>query len=135
VVARVALPTVANVGDLYWPQLSLLGRFQSRPLALVTVSDTHYAYTSVVLPLIPLIPLAWVLTQLELLPTRALHLPVSILRSVDSLLLIIIAVAFVEATSAFVFDYLFAVRRRVPVPQIVQSLVRSIVYILLFLFV
>lgn len=84
--------------------------------------------------LIPLVPLAWVLTQLDLLPMHSLHPPLSILRSVDSLLLILGVVALVEAISAFVFDYLFAVRRHVAVPQIVQSLVRSIVYILLFLF-
>src|SRR5581483_12021086 len=84
--------------------------------------------------LVPLLPLAWALTQLELLPTRSLHPPASILRSVDSLLLVIGAIALVESISAFVFDYLFAERRHAPVPQIVQSLLRSIVYILLFLF-
>jgi small-conductance mechanosensitive channel/CRP-like cAMP-binding protein len=75
-----------------------------------------------------------VLTQLDLLPARSLHPPLSILRSIDSMLLFIGAIALVEAVSAFVFDYLCATRRRMPVPQIVQSLLRSIIYILLFLF-
>lgn len=84
--------------------------------------------------LVPLLPVAWALTQLDLLPARSLHPPVSILRSVDYLLLVTIVIALVEAVNAFVFDYLFAERRNTPVPQIVQSLVRSIIYLLLFLF-
>jgi len=113
---------------LYWVVFKAV-RWRSSLFQTLTARVRLWCYL-----LIPLLPLAWALTQLELLPTRALHPPLSILRSVDSLLLFLGAIALVEATSAFVFDYLFAVRRHVPVPQIVQSLVRSIVYILLFLF-
>lgn len=117
-----------GLGFLYWIVFKTIS-WHSSLLQTLYTRTRFWFYL-----LVPLLPLAWALTQLELLPTRSLHPPASILRSVDSLLLVIGAIALVESISAFVFDYLFAERRHAPVPQIVQSLLRSIVYILLFLF-
>lgn len=123
-----ALAIFIGLSLLYWVVFKAV-HWRSPLLQTLTTRIRFWLYI-----LVPLLPIAWALTQLELLPTRSLHPPASILRSVDYLLLVILAVAIVEAVSAFVFDYLFAVRRNTPIPQIVQSLVRSIVYLLLFLF-
>lgn len=113
---------------LYWVVFKAI-YWRSPLLQTLTARTRLWCYL-----LIPLIPLAWALTQLDLLPGRTFQPSRSLLRSLDSLLLVTAAIALVEGVSGFIFDYLFAVRRNTPVPQIVQSLVRGIVYLLLFLF-
>jgi small-conductance mechanosensitive channel len=49
-------------------------------------------------------------------------------------LLMVLSIIIVEVCSAFVFDYLYAIRRNTDVPHILRSLARGIVYTLLFLF-
>ncbi|MBM4259756.1 MAG: mechanosensitive ion channel [Deltaproteobacteria bacterium] len=125
------LQTVAifiGLSLFYWIIFKAL-RWRSPLLRTLTARIRFWMYLFV-----PLIPLAWLLTQLDLLPIRALHPSRSLLRSVDSVLLVVTIIALVEAVSAFISDYLFAVRRNTPVPQIVQSLVRGVVYLLVFLF-
>ena len=123
-----ALAIFVGLGFLYWIIFKAV-HWRSSLFQTLVASIRLWFYL-----LVPLLPIAWALTQLDLLPARALHPPASILRSVDYALLVIGIIAFVEAIGAFVFDYLFATRQHTPVPQIVQSLIRSIVYVLVFLF-
>lgn len=85
--------------------------------------------------LIPLAPLVWGTTLLLGVPDGHFRLPQSalVIHTEHYLLLILIAILMVEACSAFVFDYLFVVRRKAEVPQILRSLSRIVVYISLFL--
>lgn len=84
--------------------------------------------------LIPFFPIAWVLHRL--VPSTQGHLqhPERALLFADYALLTVLVTAAVEAGSAFLFDYLFAVRRHTEVPKILRSLLRGIVYTLLFFF-
>jgi small-conductance mechanosensitive channel/CRP-like cAMP-binding protein len=113
---------------LYWV---IFKRVQWRS-ALAQTLTSHirpYAY-----PLIPLMTLAWVMYQLLRLPQDYLHPPESVLWFLDSVVLVILGVLLVEACGVFVFDYLFAVRRKTEVPHILRSLARGVVYVSLFFF-
>jgi small-conductance mechanosensitive channel/CRP-like cAMP-binding protein len=80
--------------------------------------------------LIPLIPLVWGASLFLSIPEGHLRSPQSALtvQVGKYFLLAVVAIFAVEACSAFIFDYLFAVRRKTEVPQILRSLSRSVVY-------
>jgi small-conductance mechanosensitive channel/CRP-like cAMP-binding protein len=80
--------------------------------------------------LVPLIPLVWGAYLFLGIPEGYMHSPEgdTIFRTETSLLFAVTLFLVVEACSAFIFDYFFAVRRKTEVPQILRSLLRGIVY-------
>jgi small-conductance mechanosensitive channel/CRP-like cAMP-binding protein len=84
--------------------------------------------------LIPLIPFAWGTRQSAFVVPEAARFAENLRWFAESVLLVVLGILLVEASSVFVFDYFFAVQRRIDAPQILRSLARGIVYVLLFFF-
>jgi small-conductance mechanosensitive channel/CRP-like cAMP-binding protein len=82
----------------------------------------------------PLAPLVWLASHLARAPEGHSRAPSGffVFRIGKYALLIVVAIFVVEACSAVIFDYLFAVRRKTETPQILRSLSRSIIYLSLF---
>ncbi|MCS6859054.1 MAG: mechanosensitive ion channel family protein [Abditibacteriales bacterium] len=83
--------------------------------------------------LIPLVTFWWFVHRL--IPTAQDYLrhKEGMVLIAEYLLLTVLSVLVIEATSAFVFDYIFAVRRKTEVPHILRSLAHGVVYTLLLL--
>lgn len=117
---------------LYWVIFKKI-RWQSPLLRALTVRVRFAAYL-----LVPLIPLVWGAYLFLDIPDGHMRSPqgAAILRTGTFLLSATTALLVVEACSAVIFDYFFAVRRKTEVPQILRSLSRGVVYgslILIFL--
>jgi small-conductance mechanosensitive channel/CRP-like cAMP-binding protein len=113
---------------LYWIVFKRV-QWQSPLARALTGRIRPYAYL-----LIPLLTLAWIMSRLALLPQAYLHAPEGLLWFCEYALLTVLCILLVEACGVFIFDYLFTIRRKTDVPHILRSLVRGLVYSLLFFF-
>jgi small-conductance mechanosensitive channel/CRP-like cAMP-binding protein len=126
VVGQVVLLFLA-LSFLYWVVL----RIQWRSALARTLTERVRVWVYL---LIPLVPIAWGLRQLAFVSQQPLRFLENLRWFDELLLLVVLGIFLVEASSILVFDYLFVVRRRIDVPQILRSLARGIVYVLLFFF-
>ena len=113
---------------LYWV---VFKRIQWRSALARTLTERVRVWAYL---LIPLVPFAWGLRQPAFAVQESARFAENLRWFAEFAFLLVLGIFLVEASSVLVFDYLFAIRRRIDVPQILRSLARSIVYVLLFFF-
>lgn len=122
-----ALLIFIGLNFAYWALFKVL-RGQSALAQALKQRIRLWAYL-----LIPIVTFWWFVHRV--VPSQQDHLRHSetLLLIAEYLLLTVLSIFVIEAVSAFIFDYVFAVRRKTDVPHILRSLAHSVVYALLLL--